>query len=124
MTSRRWKIIYWISTMMLLLPFGLGGVLDILAGPNFVALMAHLGYPVYFLQMLGVAKLLGMAAVLTNRWRTLKEWAYAGMTFDAIGAGVSHVASGEGLQGGVTPLVVWAVVMVSHGAWRRMEKAG
>ncbi|MGA9586410.1 MAG: hypothetical protein WBQ95_13845 [Terracidiphilus sp.] len=36
--------------------------------------------------ILGVGKLLAIAAILTPQTRLLREWAYAGRTFDLMGA--------------------------------------
>ena len=61
----------------------------------------HLGYPPYLLLFLGTAKILGVAAVLAPGLPRLKEWAFAGLTFDLIGALYSHVSVGD-------PASVWA----------------
>lgn len=55
-------------------------------------MMAHLGYPLYFLTLLGVWKILGVAAVLIPKFALLKEWAYAGFFFAMFGAVYSHLA--------------------------------
>jgi hypothetical protein len=57
--------------------------------------MTHLGYPLYFLTLLGVWKLLGVIAILVPKFPLLKEWTYAGFFFAMSGAVVSHVASGD-----------------------------
>ena len=54
-----------------------------------------LGYPLYFIPFIGVAKLLGVIAIITPGFRKLKEWAYAGFAFDLIGATFSIVSSGQ-----------------------------
>jgi hypothetical protein len=45
-----------------------------------------LGYPIYFVPFIGVAKVLGVIAILIPGYPRIKEWAYAGLTFDLIGA--------------------------------------
>jgi hypothetical protein len=57
--------------------------------------ITQLGYPVYFLTILGVWKILGVAAVLIPKFPLLKEWAYAGFFFAMSGAAFSHIASGD-----------------------------
>ena len=57
--------------------------------------MVRLGYPVYFVSILGFWKVLGFIAILVPRFPRLKEWAYAGIFFDLTGAAVSHVATGD-----------------------------
>jgi len=58
-------------------------------------MMAHLGYPLYFLVILGVWKLLGVIAILIPKFPLLKEWAYAGFFFAMSGAIISHFAKGD-----------------------------
>ena len=66
---------------------------------------------------LGVAKLLGIAAILSGRSRVLKEWAYAGFTFDLLLAAYSHLLSGDGVRS-VFPLLMFAVMLVSYWQWK------
>ena len=54
-----------------------------------------LGYPPYFLTVLGVWKVLGAIAILMPRFPRLKEWAYAGIFFDLTGAAASYAAAGD-----------------------------
>ena len=63
------------------------------AGQGGVDSIIHLGYPVYFITILGVWKILGVAAVLIPKFPLLKEWAYAGFFFAMSGAAFSHIAS-------------------------------
>jgi hypothetical protein len=80
----RW--IYWALTAPLILMIGAGG-LGLLAGSALnVEGITHLGYPVYLCKILGTAKLLGVIAILYGRFDTLKERAYAGFTFNLLGA--------------------------------------
>jgi hypothetical protein len=88
-----------------------------------VATITGLGYPVYFMKMLGVAKLLGVVAIVIGRFETLKEWAYAGFTFNLIAASVSHVASNDPAWKPVVPMVFLALLMASYAAWKRLHQA-
>ena len=72
-----------------------GGVADLIPVPSNVAIFIHLGYPLYVLAMIGVAKLLGALAILYGRPLALTEWAYAGFTFDLVGALISHAVMGD-----------------------------
>jgi hypothetical protein len=56
--------------------------------------VTHLGYPVYFLTILGAWKILGVIAILIPKFTLLKEWAYAGFFFMMSGAIISHIAVG------------------------------
>ena len=62
--------------------------------PDAVAFMTALGYPPYFTPFIGVAKLLGSIAILIPGFPRIKEWAYAGLVFDLIGAVYSQIAVG------------------------------
>ena len=64
---------------------------DILVIEEAKQFMTHLGYPVYFIPFIGVAKLLGSIAILIPQFNKIKEWAYAGLFFDLIGAIYSNI---------------------------------
>jgi len=89
------KIAYWIVTGLAAALMTLSAIPDVLMVDGAVQFFEHLGYPRYLLPFLGVAKLLGVAAILQPWSRTLKEWAYAGLIFDLIGALYSHIAIGD-----------------------------
>lgn len=96
--TKRNKIIYWISTLWLALGMvatGSGQLFKMNEGQGGVNMMTHLGYPVYFLTILGVWKVMGAIAVLIPKFPLLKEWAYAGFFFAMSGAIFSHIASGD-----------------------------
>lgn len=69
--------------------------MQVLRTPDAIAGITRLGYPIYFIVLLGIWKTLGAAAILAPRLPRLKEWAYAGLVFDLTGAAVSHAASGS-----------------------------
>jgi uncharacterized membrane protein len=104
---------YWITTGLVALVFLAGGITDVARPANVVAIMNHLGYPLYFATILGIWKLLGAATVVVPAPARLKEWAYAGMFFDLTGAAFSHAASGDPAKAVVTPLVILALVIAS-----------
>lgn len=106
-------VAYWITAALTAFVFLSGGLVD-LARPDFaVEGMTHLGYPVYFMTILGVWKILGGIAILIPRTPMLKEWAYAGMFFDLTGAAASHASVGDPAAKIATPLVILAVVVAS-----------
>jgi hypothetical protein len=119
MPSKALRIGYWVSTLLFVVALGWSAVQYLTEAPKMVSTMAHLGYPLYFVKALGVAKLLGIAALLFGPSR-LKEWAYAGFTFDLIGASVSHFSSGDGPAIAAVPLAFLVLLAVSYFTWRRM----
>lgn len=108
---------YWATTGIIGLLIGSGGIMQVMRRPDAVEGIAHLGYPVYFVVLLGVWKVLGALAILAPRLPRLKEWAYAGIFFDLTGASVSHAASGTG-AGNVIGPAVFAVVLMASWALR------
>jgi hypothetical protein len=115
--TRKTKAIYWISTLWLALGMLSTGLVQLLRmkaeGGASVDGITHLGYPVYLLTILGVWKLLGVAAVLAPKSPLLKEWAYAGFFFDLTGAAVSHAAVGDPVADILAPMFFLALVAAS-----------
>jgi hypothetical protein len=100
------NLAYWICTGIFCAVLGFSGVTHLIRLEFIVESMTHLGYPAYVLTILGVAKLLGLVALLAPGYPLLKEWAYAGFAFDLIGASASHAFSGDPIGEVVPPLVV------------------
>ena len=111
--SRFRTIAYWITTLLVAFEMALGGVWDLLHTPYVRAIMDHLGYPGFFLNILGVWKILGTAAILVPRFPRLREWAYAGMFFTYSGAVASHLFAGDGPARWAGPLIFGGFLMVS-----------
>jgi uncharacterized membrane protein YphA (DoxX/SURF4 family) len=93
--TKRNKIIYWISTTWLALGMLSTGTVQLLKMEEEVQNITQLGYPGYFLTILGIWKILGVVAVLVPKFPILKEWAYAGFFFAMTGATFSRIASGD-----------------------------
>jgi hypothetical protein len=116
-SSPRWRSVgYWLATGVVAGELGLGGIWDIARLPAVLDLVTHLGYPSYFLVLLGTWKVLGAIALLVPRRGLVKEWAYAGAFFTYTGAIVSHLTTGYdvaevGLLAVLTTLTVlsWAL---------------
>ena len=113
--GRTRAVVYWVATALLVFELVLGGMWDILRVPHVRVVMERLGYPSYFVVILGVWKLLGAVALVIPRFPRLKEWAYAGVVFNLTGALVSHVASGDIEAGPMSYLVV--MVGIAATSW-------
>lgn len=107
------KFAYLASTTLVVIAFAFGGFADLARTPDMVAAMQHLGYPEHLLIVLGIWKLLGALAIAVPRLPILKEWAYAGMTFDLTGAAVAHTAVGDPASNVIVPLVLLGLVLTS-----------
>jgi uncharacterized membrane protein YphA (DoxX/SURF4 family) len=112
-STRTHAIAYWVTTALAALAFVGPGIANLARAPHIAQDMAHLGYPPYFLTILGTWKLLGAVAIVAPGLPRLKEWAYAGMMFDLTGAAVSRAVSGDGAEMVIVPLVIAGLVTSS-----------
>lgn len=106
-------IIYWVATAIVALLFVVPGASLVAHVPHLLEEMGRLGYPPYFLYLLGACKVLGAVAILVPGLPRLKEWAYAGMLFDILGAIVSHAAVGDEAANMVLPIVIACMLVAS-----------
>src|SRR6187402_3467947 len=106
-------IIYWIATA--LLSFGMlgSGLFQIFQSKDMLALIEPLGYPAYFLYIIGVWKVLGVIAILLPGLKLVKEWAYAGFFFLMTGALISHLAMGDAGKAIFGPLFQTIFIILS-----------
>jgi len=111
--TKKNKIIYWIATAWLSLGMLSTGIVQLLKLKEEVDMMTHLGYPLYFLTILGIWKILGVIAVLMPKFPLLKEWAYAGFFFSMSGALFSHVAVGDSGKEFFGPSLLLVLTLVS-----------
>jgi DoxX-like family len=106
-------IVYWVTTVLLALLFAVPGTALLIHAPHFAQEIARLGYPAYFMNILGVWKILGAMVILVPRMPVLKEWAYAGMIFDISSAIFSHMALLDGCLKIVIPIALLFLVALS-----------
>jgi uncharacterized membrane protein YphA (DoxX/SURF4 family) len=113
MTTKTRSIFYWVTTAILGYVMLGGGATDVLRQSDTAEAIVQLGYPLYFMTILGVWKLLGGIVVLAPGLPRLKEWAYAGAVFDLTGAAISHAVCGDRALHIVTPLALTVVTIAS-----------
>lgn len=113
MSAKRKRIIYWIATLWLALGMVSTGIVQLFRMKDEVQFILDLGYPDYFLTLLGATKLLGVIAILIPGYPLLKEWTYAGFIFMMSGAIFSHVAAGNPLKDIFPPLLLLILTSVS-----------
>lgn len=111
--KNRNKIIYWITTLWLALGMVSTGIVQLIKSKDEVDLMAHLGFPLYILPLIGILKILGVIAVLFPKSPLLKEWAYSGFLFVMTGAVYSHIVMGDGVNEFFGPILLIVLTIVS-----------
>ena len=110
---------YWAATALVAFVLLSGGALQVMRNPQNAEGFAKLGYPLHFMVLLGVWKLLGGIAILAPGFPRLKEWAYAGILIDFTGAAVASAANGAAAGHVIAPLVLVAILAASW--WLRAE---
>jgi hypothetical protein len=115
------KITYWVLNILFCLFHimdAIGGLSKAKAGVDAMQLM---GYPIYLMTFLSILKLLGVIALLQDRFKTLKEWAFAGFSFTLIGAAVSHACINDKVAFIIMPLIFLVILFVLYYFWRKFE---
>ena len=113
---KRDKIIYWIATGLVSLAMLSSGFMYLSGNPQIVEGFKLIGMPAYVITLLGVAKLLASITLVIPKFEKLKEWAYAGLTFNMLGAAWAHISTGTPF---VSPLIFLVFLGVSY--WFRMR---
>ncbi|MFC0515319.1 DoxX family protein [Mucilaginibacter angelicae] len=123
MTTKTVKTIYWIGAVLTSLWFAASGIGELTKNQFVWDITLKLGYPPHFIYFLGVAKLTGVAVLLTpNRLLRLKEWVFAGILFDIIFAFLSKVAV-IGFPATVDAIVAFTMVTVTYAMFRKLYPA-
>ena len=121
MRGRGIERIYWISTVLLASLMLAAGIQDVRHAPDLLAAIHRLGYPEYFLGIIGTSKLVGAPVLVIPRWPRLKEWAYAGFCFDFGGAILSHSISGDSLAQTFPALACASLLAISYVSYRMRD---
>jgi uncharacterized membrane protein len=122
---KKLNIIYWIVTGLFAAAMSLGSISNVTQAPEAVDMIStQLGYPQYIIPFLGIAKILGSIAILLPNLRRIKEWAYAGLFFDLVGA-VYSMFSKFGFQPqSLFMIVFFGLLFGSYYLWhKKLETA-
>ena len=111
--EKRKLIWYWIITALLSFCIFIGGLFQTLQLKAVLEGFKPLGYPTYFISLIGIWKMLGVIAILIPKFKLLKEWAYAGIFFTMTGAVISHIASNDVKMQIVSPIVLAIFTLLS-----------
>lgn len=120
---KRTNIFYWIFTGLFAFLMLGSAIPDIFSAQIAVEGMGHLGYPAYFVPFIGVAKALGVVAILVPGFPKLREWAYAGLAFDLIGATYSMIAIGAPASAWAQMILPLALAAASYFFYRKRLNA-
>jgi len=118
--------LYWIFTILFSVLMLFSAWSSILVNKDSIKLIHDmLGYPVYFIPFTGWAKLIGVIAILIPGFKRIKEWAYAGLFFDLIGAVYSGIAVAKTFDPLMITLLAWFVPgILSYVYWHKKMKLG
>jgi hypothetical protein len=118
------NIVYWVLTILVCAFVLFSGILNAIATPDSVKMIAtQMGYPQYIIPFLGIAKILGVIAILVPGFPRLKEWAYAGVFFDLAGATYSFLAMGSPIVSVLPMFATIAVLLASYWLYHKRLKA-
>lgn len=118
---KKTKVFYWVFTILLCLMLfadGFGGITQQQAGKD---VLQHLGYPMYLLIISGVAKWLALIAILVSKFNTIKEWAYAGISINFIGAFASRAFVGDSFMETIFPILMLGFMFISYFLWKKIN---
>jgi uncharacterized membrane protein YphA (DoxX/SURF4 family) len=111
--EKRKQIWYWIITAILSFCIFSGGIAQAMQVQGVIQGFKPLGYPTYFISIIGVWKVLGIIAILIPGFPLLKEWAYAGIFFVMSGAVISHIASNDVTVQIIAPIILAIFTVLS-----------
>jgi hypothetical protein len=106
-------IAYWVFTLLIAYEMAAGGIWDLLRIEYVRVVLAHLGYPMYLLTIIGIWKIPCALVLVVPGLKRLKEWAYAGAFFNYTGAAASHFSVGDGANKWAAPLVFAGFTLAS-----------
>ncbi|MEO8066138.1 MAG: DoxX family protein [Flavobacteriales bacterium] len=120
---KRTNLLYWISTILLTLNVAMAGVMYF-ANPDIAIGFGHLGFPDYFRQELGIAKLLAAVVIILPMIPLrVKEWAYVGLGITFVSALIAHTAV-DGIATAIAPIISIVLLVVSYIYLHKRQGAG
>lgn len=111
--EKRQRIAYWVFNIWASFGVLSTAIFQLSKMQAEVDTFTHLGYPLYFLTIIGVWKMLAVAAMLAPGFPLLKEWAYAGLFFTMSGAFISHLVMGDPFKATFPPIFLLILIALS-----------
>jgi CubicO group peptidase (beta-lactamase class C family) len=124
MKPRTINILYRTITVLFAALLLMAGITEAVAHESGKEIMRHLGYPEHVLHVIGTGKILAAVALVQRRFPTLREWAYAGVTFNLLGAFVARAAAGDSIGLILSPLIFLSVMFTSYFLGKKVERSG
>ncbi len=120
---KKLNITYWILTGLFAAVMLASAIPDILVDPMAIQGFKEMGMPAYLIPFLGVAKLLGVIALLVPGFPKIKEWAYAGLVFDLLGATYGVISIGKPFSAWFPMVIILALGFLSYAFYHKKQKA-
>ena len=122
MSEKSIKITYWVLNIIFCLFHLMDAGFGLAKAKAGVDAMNLMGYPIYLMTFLSVLKILGVVALLQDKFKTIKEWAFAGFSFTLIGAAVSHACINDQVLFIVMPVIFLVILFALYYCWRKLEQ--
>jgi uncharacterized membrane protein HdeD (DUF308 family) len=121
MSSKTINILYWVFTILFAALMLFSALPNAMANEDSVKVIHDmLGYPVYFIPFIGVAKIIGAVVILIPGLNKVKEWAYAGLFFDLAGVVYSGIAVAKTVDPQMLFMLIWILPgILSYYYWNR-----
>lgn len=116
------RLLYWTTTGIFSAIMLFSGIMYFIS-PDMIQTFDHLGFPDYFRVELGIAKIVGVLLLLAPFTGRLKEWVYAGFTFNMISASIAHGVVGDSLSAIITPIVFLGILSISYSTYRKLKRS-
>ena len=116
------KVYYWISIGLIYFFIIPGSIMNIMKTEDWVKVFNDLGYPEYLLPFLGLAKLTACIVLVLPNFKRLKEWAYAGLFFDLVGATYSGLMVGGFVPQMIIMFIAISAVLTSYWLWHKKSR--
>ena len=121
---KKLNIAYWVVTGLFAAFMIFSSVGNVMSDPQSVEMIhTQMGFPKYIIPFLGVAKILAAVTILIPKLDRIKEWAYAGLVFDLVGATYSFIALRYPVSGWALMFVFIGIAMLSYYLHRRRMQA-
>ncbi|MBS1660294.1 MAG: DoxX family protein [Bacteroidetes bacterium] len=123
MKSKKLTILYWVFTILFILLMLFATIGGIQPNADTIKFMHDgLGYPIYFIQFISIAKVIGCIVLVIPGLKRIKEWAYAGLFFDLVAAVYSNIAVAGKVDPAMLSLIAWfGTGILSYYYWRKLN---